>query len=217
MKLVTSFLPYVMPYVMGCPKPVARRAIVDAAIEFCEKSMLVQQTLDPFSVEQGQPTYDLYVDTHQLVFMPVQVWFKSALLKPQPSAQIANAQAYRQDIPEQTLATGDPREYFSVEPNVIGLYPVPAADLANALTVRAAVRPKRGATQLADVLYDNWVETVADGALMRLHGTPGQAYSDEGQRAKRRGEFYAGLNRATIEASRGRVPGELRVTPNPFS
>lgn len=217
MKAVTSFLPYVLPFAMGCPKPVARRALVDAAIEFCEKSELVQKTLEPISVAANQPEYDMYAGSYQQVFMPRQVWFKTAPLIPRASRALANIQAFRQDAPEQQLQTDDPVEYFESTAGRLGLYPAPKAALANALTVRAVLRPKRGTTQLEDMLFDNWVEVIAAGALVRILGTVGQAYSDQGEAARRQAEFLAGIARAKRESNRGRVPGELRVQMTPFA
>lgn len=217
MKSVNSFLPYVMPFVMACPKTVARRAVIDSAIEFCERSGIVRQTLDPVSVYANQPYIDLSAPGQQDVAMVLRAWYRGAEMQPAALAHVNAVQAWRQDVPGVTLRTGDPSEYFESAGRQLGLYPVPAADLASAITVRVSLRPKRAATQLDDVLYDNWVEAIAAGALLRLHGTPGQAYTDMAQASRRQSEFLAAAGRARGEAERGRTRGEVRVENRPLA
>jgi hypothetical protein len=217
-KALTVFLPYVMPWAMGCPKPTARRALVDAAIEFCEQTKLLQDTLDPIDVLASQPAYDLYAPSAQMVVVqPEKVWFKDQELDPAASSRVSNVQAYRQDIPGQSVQKGDPREYFPIGSGQIGVYPIPDTEAPQALTVRASLKPKRSATQLDDVLYENWVEIIAAGALYRIHATPGQAYTDESQAMRRLSEFQAGVRKAAAEATRGRARGELRVAMTPLA
>ena len=216
MKALSVFFPYVLPYVMGCPKATVRRALVDAAIEFCETTQLVQQTLDVADTEQGNVECALFPPRYQAVAMPLKVWFKGNLLSPAADAHVQAVQTYNAEPVGVEITTGDPREYFALGANKLGLYPVPESTEAGTITVRAALKPTRSATQLEDVLFEDWAEVIAAGALMRLHQTAGQPWSDAVQAVARERAFRVGMNRARIEASRGRTRGELRVTPRAF-
>jgi hypothetical protein len=218
MKSLNLFLPYVLPYAAGCPKPTAKQAIVDAAIEFCEKTLVIQETLDALDTIEDQTEYELRVGRHLAVCMVMRAWFKGQELQPIAQVDLRNVQAYRDDVPDVDVTTGPPSQYFHTRTNHIGLYPIPDSDNAeaDALTVRVATRPTRDATQLADELYENWVEAIASGALYRLHLTPDQTYSSGDRAAQRLTEFRQRMNRARIEAPRARVKGLLSVRMRAF-
>jgi hypothetical protein len=217
MKALNLFLPHIMPYAMGCPKVNARQALVSAAIEFCEQTLLVRATLAAVDLVAGTYTYTPTTPTHEAMVMPVGAWFKGAELAPVAADEIHNPQAFAASIPDVEAETGDPREFFALTAGQIGLYPIPETSESGVLLVRAALRPTRAATQLEDVLLEDWVETLAAGALYRLHSTAGQAYTDAAQAERRFIEFRRGIQRAKVEASRGRVRGALQVRMRPLA
>ena len=53
---IDKFYSRVMPYVQGCPEPTASQAILDAAIEFCDKTNVMRQTLDTFFTSGPEET-----------------------------------------------------------------------------------------------------------------------------------------------------------------
>jgi hypothetical protein len=216
MKALDLFLPFVLPYAMGCPEVSAQRALVDSAIEFCEKSLLVRATLTPVSLVAGTYTYTPAVPTHEAMVMPVGVWFKGAELAPVAADAIRNPQAFASSIPDVTAETGDPREFFALTAGQLGLYPIPDTTESGVLLVRAALRPTRAATELEDVLFNDWVEAIAAGAMSRLMRSHGQPFTDPVEGARRAMEFYQAINRARIEGSRGRVRADLAVRMRPL-
>ena len=46
---IDSFFSRVLPYVVGCSEPMARQAVLDSAIKFCDQSNVIRQTVDAFS------------------------------------------------------------------------------------------------------------------------------------------------------------------------
>lgn len=217
MKTLTQFLPYVTPYAMGCPANVARQAVLAAAIDFCERSNLVEATLDAANTVAGEAEIALDVPRQQTIAMVTRAWFKTQELQLVARAHISAVQAWNQEVPGATAATGEPRECYWIDGNTVGVHPAPATSESGVLTVRAALRPTRNATAVADALFDNWVETIAAGALARIYATPGQPYSDMSTALARRQEFMTGIQRARIESATGRVQGELRVQMRPFA
>lgn len=217
MKTLAVFLPYVQPYVLACPKPVMRQAIVDAAIDFCEQTHIIQQILDPLSLEAGTREYELSMPSRQELVMVKRAWFKGTELAPAAQESVSLASAWRDDIPGVTATTGDPGEFYQVGQRSIGLHPVPAEDEDEVLTARVALKPTRNATSLEDVLYEDWVEAIRDGALYRLHTTPGQSYTDLPAAANRFAGFMQAVSKAKAQATRGRVQADTTVQMRPFA
>lgn len=217
MKSLDLFLTRILPHVAGCPEITAQEALVDTAIEFCEKTLVLRQTLDQFSSEAGELEYELYpVNTQETVVCPVQVWFKTTLLEPISADLVANVQAFRTDTPGTTLLEGAPRQYFWTAERTLGLYPVPDTDEDGTVTVRAAMRPKRDATALNTVLYDDWIEAMAAGTLARLHSMKDQPWASSDRAVIQRRYFRECLQRARVEGSSGRVRGSLSVRMRSF-
>ena len=59
MKALSAFFPRILPYLPGCPEPLAAQVLIDAAIEFCDSSLVLRQNLDTFNTVVGRVQYDL--------------------------------------------------------------------------------------------------------------------------------------------------------------
>lgn len=211
MKALSLFLPRILPHVVGCPEVTAQEALIDTAIEFCERTLVVQKTLNQLDTEKAWNEYTLPTPNDQVVVIPVAVWFKAKLLEPVAAQAIQNVQAYTDNISGSTVTQGTPTSYFWTAPNTLGLYPVPDTDEVETLTVRAALKPKRSATQLEDVLFDDWLDPLVSGTLARLHAMKDQPWASSDRALLRSREFRNGLQRARIESSQGRVRANLSV------
>lgn len=219
MKSLDSFLTRVMPHVIGCPDVTAKEVMVDAAIDFCEKTLILRQTLDHLDTEAGVLEYDLSSmnqNSQESVFCPMQVWFKGCLLEPVSADLIANVQAFSTDVTGNTITQSAPTQYFWTAPSTLGLYPIPDVSELKTITVRAAVRPKRTATTLNDVLYDDWVEAIAAGTLARLHAMKDQPWASSDRSQIQRRYFHECIQRARVESSSGRVRGSMSVRMRSF-
>lgn len=215
---VTDFLPWVLPSALGCPEPTAVQHIVAAARELCNDSGIVQATFDPINLAEGVVEYELdSPESQQEIAWVLRAWNEGSPMQPAANEHVLNVLAYKPDAAGVTVQQGVPREFFTLGPRAVGVYPIPQADVAGALIVRASLRPTRAATRLAQVLYDDWVEVVAAGALSRLHSVLGQSYSSEALAAVRSHDFRRGVAKARNEAQRGRHRGELRVQQRPFA
>jgi hypothetical protein len=211
MKSLSPFMSRILPHVSGCPDVLAQEALLDTAIEFCEKTLVVQQTLDPLPTVSGEVEYTLEAPAHQAVVMPVAAWFNTTMLKPVAANEVRNVQAYTNFVSGFELAEGDPTHYFWVAPGSVGMYPIPDATTDGTITVRAALKPTRTATQLEDVLFDDWIDPLVSGTLARLHASKDQIWSSADRSLLRSREFRAGVQRARIEQSMGRIRTTLRV------
>lgn len=212
MATLTSFLPYVLPHVTGCPDPLAEQAVRSACIEFCEETLLVQEVSTQSSIA-SQQDYDIDVPTDMILVRVTGVFYGDTWLDPSSIENIRSGVALRGAVGTATQTLATPTVYFQKTPNAttISLYPVPDTALANGLAIRAAFAPSRSATTVPDLLYDFWVEEIAAGAIARLKAIPGQPFSDPATVANYLLQFNEANRAGSIEARVGRVAAASRV------
>ena len=206
---VSAFLSRLLPNVIGCPEPLAQQALVDSAIALCDQALVVQTDLDPVSVFDGVRDYEIELPPQQELAQVMRVWLADTMLGPIPSFQVTGAEGM----------PGQPRYYFSrdIDESLhLRLLPFPDKDHPNALRVRVATRPTRNATQFHKALFSEWSDIVVDGALARLHDTPGQVFTSEAKALVLYQKVRAKINVARVEALRGRVVSSMSVTMRSF-
>lgn len=198
--------------VPGCPQPVALQALLDTAIDFCERTMLVRHVTDPVPVRAYMPTYEIDLPGESAVVRLLDVWYGGSRLELAPAQTVSAHDAY-------TVGddTGTPRTAYVLEPATVRLFPVPGPDEDRAIMVRVAVKPTRTARSVDDALFVDWVETIVAGALARLAVMPGTAFSNADLALLGASQYANGVNAAKLEARKGRVVADVRVRANPFS
>ena len=192
----------------------ARQALLDSAIEFCEETGVVQVTTDPLYLQAGSASYTVDVPSGQQVVTVQRTWYGTRELAPAPSAMVSRVEAYFADLAPN--ATQEPTHFLEYAPGEVSLFPTPGAGANAMLVFRATTKPSRVATSVENVLFDNWAETVVAGALRRLHGTPDTPFSSDQLAIRQAGLFLMGVSRARQEALRGRVRGSLQIAHRAF-
>lgn len=91
----------------------------------------------------------------------------------------------------------------------MSVFPVPNGQYT--LTLRAALAPKRSADCVVDFLFEDWVDTIVNGALSRLYAMP--EHMNPTLAGSHMALYERGLNAASIQATRGRTVAELQVAP----
>ena len=210
MQPLDNFLPYLIPWVGGCPTPLAHQSLVRAARTFCEETNVVTRMVEPISLVPGEATYDIDLEPDLDAIRVLGAWIgTSALALPSSrGSQFAN-------IPQPGV-TGSPVFATSTQPNTVTLYPKPDNAAYEKLSVRVATRPKLSARSLDDSLFNRWVDGVVSGAIGIIAAMPGQPFSDPAQAAQADVRFWRAVNRARIEATRGDVGSSLRVRNTPM-
>jgi hypothetical protein len=203
-----EFLPYVVPDCPGISDAGAMEAIISAAIEFCEKSLVLQADHDAISVKTGVVDYDLAPPTDHLICKVLKVWFRHYLLPPNAPDDVDYATVYNDFL---STSGGTPRVYFQKDARTLSVWPIPQADEASVITLRVALKPKRGATSVSDVLYEDWADVIAAGAKSTLQMTPGKPYGNPIAAQYNRNVFTAGVNRAMTRANKGNTRANLSV------
>lgn len=187
-----SYLPEVLPFISkGVPEPFATKAIRDAAIDFCKRSLAWSQELDPVPAVAGNADYDLDTPDDAII---VQV--KKVLLG------------------DDDLTPGDDGlcRYAMVGTRTLRLDPVPdETEGATSIVVTAALAPTKQSYEGPDSLYEEWAEAIGAGALAILFGMKGRDWYDPNEEAKRMAYFNAGINGAKGAILKGRTRAPLRT------
>lgn len=214
MQILDVFLPRVLTSVIGCPDGLARQAVVDAAIEFCEETGIVRMMADTANTVPGVGTYDVYVPSGQRVALTQRTWYGTKELKPASSQQIDNVLAYAPGVDDATKSAGEPTSFYEIAPGEVAVFPIPLE--IKPLTFRVVTKPARAATQLEDVLFEDWVDAVVAGALARIQIIPDQPFSSPPLAQMNQAKFESMKGRARAEALRGRIRGSIFVAPRRF-
>lgn len=210
MKPLSAFFPRILPYLPGCPEPLAAQVLLDAAIEFCDSSLVLRQNLDSFKTFAGQVQYDLDPPSAQHDINRV---LGVTLDGKELSSGLA--EVIRGDLP---TAGAKPRGFYTDRTDsVFTLMLSPPPDGAYNVVVNVALSPSRTATQLDDDLFYLWVEPVVAKTLARAMQVPGQPFTNLAQARVLLDSAARQTVSSRVESNYGLVRGSMRVRNRPFA
>lgn len=197
----SAFFDLLAPEVPGCPQVAQTLALRRAAIAFCEQSMVWRESHNPISVSVGTAEYD-FIPPDQAVVHTVQyAQFEGREL------EITGQDNIRiQDWRDQT---GFP-QYLLSGPTALTLVPEP--DVEGTLTLLVTLKPVPGATDIPDLLYNEYREAIVHGALSRLMLSPKKPYTDAGLASYHQHQFQIKTAAAGTRADRNYTRAALRTT-----
>jgi len=204
-----QFLPYVLPFARGASELAATAEIRRAAIDFCQRTKVWREFLDPLAITAGNADVDLFVPADAELYEIAEVWYHDNPLDPAAEDQLRAKGIAPTD-------TGTPEYYTHVDDIfTLRLAPIPRISEAAALRVRAVLHPARDADTVPDALWRRYATEVAQGALERLHG-----YDDKWADRVKRGE-YANLYKVSVASvahlvAKSNVRARRRVRPSYF-
>lgn len=207
MKPVSELLTRLMPRVVGCPEPLALQALVDSAVEFCEKTLVIRPALDRVTVRSGVGGYTLDAPSQQRVARVISVALDGRRLQAVPPRNRG-----------ETGQVGVPASYstrFDGAELLLDLYPTPAD--AGYLTVEVATSPTMTATALDDELVLRWYEAILYGAWHRLMSMPAQPFTNLELAGAYAIQARSEAGKAAATANNGRVQTGRNVTMRPFA
>ena len=105
----TNFLDYVLPDAPGCTNEVALLAIKNTVIEFCEKTLILQQDHDPVTLVRGVVDYDLEPPKDHQVSKIMKVFYKDRPITPLSPDDVGAASIYNKNFPDAKPEEGPPR------------------------------------------------------------------------------------------------------------
>lgn len=172
MKALDEFYIEVRPEVPGCPIAVMNRALVNASIEFCDRTLTWRTEIDTQGANDGTSDYDLEVPACGRVAAVLYVGHDDVRVLPGNERNLDDGvDGWRLSTSEADVAT----YYYLPDRKTLRLSLTPASDLSGGLDIFCAFKPVAAATKLPDVLYDDHLEAIGWGAkarLMLMAGTP---------------------------------------------
>lgn len=196
----SSFRSYVLPNVKGCPIQIVDNAIKDAAIEFCERSEIWQVGATPIDLVAYEPRYGFVPPEDARVSKTT-----NAFLRIKPSQIIELRKTTRDNLDTyepgwRTMEASYPTRYFMDTPNSIRVLGIPTETIPDSLWVLSVLKPTRLSTTGPDFLFEDWVETIAAGALKRLHAMEGRIWANTTLVGYYDKKFREGTAKAKIKA-----------------
>ena len=210
MKALSAFYPRILPYLPGCSEPLVNQVLVNAAIEFCDGSMVLRQNLEAFDTVAGVTQYDLEPPSGQHDINRVMgVSLDGKELSP------GMAEIVRNDLPTDNAK---PRAFYTDRTDsTFTLRLTPPPDDVYSVVVAVTLRPARAATLLDDDLYNIWIDPIVSGAIARAMMVPDQAFSNPAQAQYLLNSAAKQTNNSRIESTYGLIRGSMRVRSRPFA
>lgn len=156
---IDAFFPLVQPRVLTCPPPTMEQAIREAGTKLCRHTRCVREVYHMAIDGGGEQHVDLPVSPDMQVFRIEGAWVDGARLEPRQFHEIAG----HADAPGAFFQRG-PHEVIINVPD------------SCRVKISAFLEPEPNADTLPRVLYDDFRDAVADGALVRLMTMQGTAW-----------------------------------------
>jgi hypothetical protein len=207
---LSSFLPYVLPHVPGCPKMAAKEEVLRACIEFCEKSLVWKNTPAAINVVSGTATYAISVPSGGQVVKLEALYHNGERLDPMTTRDLEGLYT------DWTTETGTPLYYTQSVPTSVILVPEPDTSITSGLRFQGVYKPTRTATTVEDFLYNDYAEEISAGAVARLLATHGKTWTNPDYAPAFMNKFMGGIGLAKIRASKNFTTQSLRVCNRPF-
>ncbi len=205
---IDKFYSRVMPYVQGCPEPTASQAILDAAIEFCDKTNVMRQTLDTFFTSKDVVDYDIDLPSRQLRVSKI----LTVCLDDDKLSGVFEQDSYY--LPNRE---GKPTGYYTrrVDEALTLRFNVTPDDRYS-VEVSAALSPTRSATSIESDLYDYWGDAIVSEAIAKLASMPQTVFFNPALAVEMSNKSREQCHTARIESQQGKVLGGTRVRLRPL-
>lgn len=185
----SSFYQYVAPDVYECPEITMEIAVRDAAIEFCRRTFVWQEMLDPVITIKNISEYDLEMPSGTVV---------EHVLEAICDGRELTAVKLR-DLPtNRDTFVGKPTAYSLMFGDQVKLYPVP--DNKGLLRLMVALTPSSTASGIDSTLFERYKEVIAHGAKHRLMSVPSKSWSNPAAAQYHMTQFMRGIGEARIRA-----------------
>lgn len=210
MKALSAFFPRILPYLPGCSEPLVSQVLLDSAIDFCTKSLVLRQNLDPFYTVVGTDMYDLESPSAQHEISRVMgVTLDGMELRP------GMAELVRNDLPTDLAK---PRAFLTDRTDSVHtLRLMPPPDDVYSVVVAAVLRPSRTATMLDDDLFNLWISPIVNSAMAKAMMIPDQAFSNPAQAGYLAQVAAKETITSRVEGNYGLIRGSMSVRSRPFA
>ena len=191
---IDDFLPRIRMYASGCDDFTLTNAIRDAAIEFCRRTLAIEETVTTaVAIDEATPTQIFLSEDMEPYHLMSAKWDGLPM-------RIKTTDDMDAEIPDwERYGSSSPRIIVTPasRPGEIRLFEKPSK--AGTLTTVYAMRPSRTATDLSDELFELWAEALDAGALEKILRIPGRNWTDMAGSAGYKQFFKDEISRARVE------------------
>lgn len=204
--------PQVLPEVPGCPTILAEHHIREAAIEFCERTMIHQHEHSLIAGVADQRTYAFVPPANTVVSRVIEAWYNDQRIWPKTPDELSRMYS------NWLTQDGTPAWYTQVNERNIELVPKPSANLADALRLRVTLKPSKTATVIEQHIQEEHGTKIAYGAKARLMAMAGDnvPWSNPTMAAMYDGLFNNEIGLLLTKVTKGFGRARLRTTPQYF-
>lgn len=183
------------------------QAIADAAVEFCERSLVIRHRVETVNTVSGTALQEIDLPSSQQVARLLSAWVDGRPLI--PALAPANDNQYVLSKPVWYYTSRNDSQLQ------VMLYPTP--DGVYKLSFEVALRPTRNATSFENDLLDLWSDGICAGALARVLKMPATSFTNIGAAGDNKTTFEREISRARAESTYTRVQGSQRVQARPLA
>ena len=120
-------------------------------------------------------------------------------------------------LPADALADGStPQSITQINPDKYIILPLPDSQRTYQCRMFLALKPKRNASAMDEVIFDELEEVIMHGALQHLLVLPSQAWSDRELAAYHAKQYVYQTSERRARANLGNVRGTMRTRMQPF-
>jgi hypothetical protein len=197
--------------------PGASKIEIDSAVrtitrEFCSKTLLYVKQLTAINIVAGTASYTLTAPTDCSIITVERVEVNGLFVSPTSMDLLDRSpDSWRQ------VESSQPIEYMVDAEKVLMFKEIPDTSYAGGLIVWVAVKPSPTTSTLPDFLFDDWYETILNGAVAYLLRMPNKSWTSiEGSEYFY--DFYDGyLSEAKNKKYTGKAKVSIRVQSEPFA
>jgi len=203
-----SLLPEIIPMVPGCTDTLIENSIRSAVIEFCEKTEVYQQELDPVTTVKNIYEYDLEPPAQTSVCKLLWVTHLGNEIEAITTALLEQ----REPKWRESSHFGTPKYFVKQSQSTVWLVPVPTTTEVSGTIIRAVLKPTPSSTSCDDGVMSDFRDTIVNGALFRLLRLPSKDWTDYAGAQVYGTLFNEGLAYAERKARQGDVRVSRKVT-----
>jgi hypothetical protein len=210
-----DFLPYVLPYVQGCPSQMVKLHVLSAAIVLCRKGLVLKKNPATITMSEDINDYTLKYSNDRYTVASID---NAKLVDSDDRIRYSLGETSRRELENWSISWEREKSvrpthcYLMEQPNHLRIYPTPSQDPSYDLHLVTRVYPVRTAVEVDEQLFVKWVEIIAAGAKSTLLLVAGASWADPKLGQAFRGEFTRGLQQArkTTLSGTGEHPGTVK-------
>lgn len=195
----------VLAQVAGCPSALADWAILDAAIDFCERSHAHIADLTAINSVAATADYTLTAPTLTEIIKVLAVEYDGEEIRPIGPRDIAR----RYGTDWQDLSS-TPERYMTQYGTSLKLIPMPAAAVTGGIVVTVVLKPTGAATTINDTIATPYKRAIAMGARARLWLMPKKPWTNFDRGKKEEDDFIIACAVAHSQSMKGRTSAPMR-------